>query len=57
LVKPAVDLDLTTCAAGFRGCNIDSKGDIYACGFLEELSSEFKLGNIKADEYSLLNLV
>lgn len=54
LVMPAPDLDLTTCAAGLRGCNIDSKGDIYACGFLEELGSEFKLGNIKNNGFSIL---
>jgi radical SAM protein with 4Fe4S-binding SPASM domain len=54
LVMPAPDLDLTTCAAGMRGCNIDSKGDIYACGFLEELGSGFRLGNIKADGFSVL---
>lgn len=54
LVMPAPDLDLTTCAAGMRGCNIDSKGDIYACGFLEELGSEFNLGNIKSTGYSIL---
>jgi radical SAM protein with 4Fe4S-binding SPASM domain len=54
LVMPAPDLDLTTCAAGMRGCNIDSRGDIYACGFLEELGSKFKLGNIKAAGFSVL---
>lgn len=54
IVKPAPDLDLTTCAAGMRSCNIDSRGDIYACGFLEELGNEFKLGNIKASSFSVL---
>ncbi len=53
-VMPAPDLDLTACAAGLRGCNIDSTGDIYACGFLEELGHEFKLGNIKDDDFSVL---
>jgi len=53
-VMPAPDLDLTTCAAGMRGCNLDSQGDIYACGFLEELGSQFKLGNMKAAGFSIL---
>ena len=53
LVIPAPDLDLTTCAAGMRGCNIDSKGNLYACGFLEELGDEFNLGNLKLADFSL----
>jgi radical SAM protein with 4Fe4S-binding SPASM domain len=48
-VKPASDLDLTTCAAGLRGCNIDSEGNIYACGFMEELGTDLSLGNIRKD--------
>ncbi len=49
-------IDLTTCASGFRGCNIDSIGNIYACGFLEELGSNFSLGNIIKNNYSLLKI-
>jgi len=56
-VMPAPDLDLTTCAAGMRGCNLDSQGDIYACGFLEELGSQFKLGNMKLLVFHPWNLV
>ena len=53
---PASGMDLTTCASGFRGCNLDSLGGIYACGFLEELGKDFSLGNIVKEGYSLLNI-
>jgi radical SAM protein with 4Fe4S-binding SPASM domain len=50
------DTDLTSCAAGLRACNIDSTGNIYACGFQEELGLDFSLGNIKSEGFSLLNI-
>jgi MoaA/NifB/PqqE/SkfB family radical SAM enzyme len=55
-VLPAPDLDLTACAAGFRGCNIDSEGNVYACGFQEELGDDFSLGNLRKNNFSLKDI-
>lgn len=52
-IKPSYDLDLTSCAAGLRGLNINSDGGIYACGFLAGLGEQFKLGNIIEERYSI----
>jgi radical SAM protein with 4Fe4S-binding SPASM domain len=54
--RPAPDLDLSSCAAGLRGCNIDCLGDIFICGFQEELGSQFKLGSLRAEGFSLLEI-
>lgn len=55
-IRPANDLDLTSCAAGLRGCNIMNDGNIYACHFLAELDNEFKLGNIIEEHFSILDI-
>jgi len=55
-IIPVPCLDLTTCASGFRGCNLDSRGNIYSCGFLEEISCDYSLGNIVKESYSLLDV-
>lgn len=52
--RPAPDCDLTGCAAGLRGMNINSRGRMDCCGFLAELTDDYSPGNIRDTEYSVL---
>lgn len=55
-VKPAPDLDLTGCSASLRGVGISSQGRVECCGFLAELTDEYRPGNVREYDYSLAEM-